>query len=67
MVLPVLPAMYNNGPGLRGTGIRRVPDESDQGQSVQGDAVIGPGGEVVLVHSALLAIVLIVVFGVVVF
>ena len=45
--------MDNNGPGIIGVGGRRVLDEGDEGKRVQGNSVIGPGREVVLVDGAL--------------
>ena len=46
--------MDDDGAALGGVGVRRVLDKGDQGQGVEGNAVVWPGGEVVLVHGALL-------------
>ena len=47
--------MHDDRPSVRRVRVRRVPDEGDEGERVQRDAVVGPGSEVVLVHGALRA------------
>ncbi len=46
------PAVNDDGTALGGVRVCRVSDEGDQRQCVQGDAVVGPGGEVILVDGA---------------
>ena len=46
--------MDDDGPCLVRTGVGRVPDEGDEGQGVEGHAVVWPGREVVLPHLPLL-------------
>ena len=46
------PAMHDDWTSFNRIGVSRVPHESDEGQGVKRHPVIGPCGEVILIHSS---------------